>query len=295
MDYRLSLSAESIESSVSDRFHGVGMIRSEYFCRIRGQYITILETRRAIQEYLRWVCRVFAPHPVWYRTLDMETAEVNLLEGCDRQFAEKTTLLGHRGIRRARACPDSFLLEVAMVSEVAREHANLHVLVPFLSHPDEVTFARTCLEQVGYDHRLGIMAEIPGTLLALDAFLARGVDEVTVGLNDLASLMYGAYRGLLPDSFTGPALVDSMSRAVEVCHRRGIPISIAGDFDGRVAAQAAELGFDHAVVSYSGAADVLGPALGDLPNKLDLGAIRRRARQRMGQPPADAGVEAGAS
>ena len=283
MKYQLGLSAEAITDRVSPIFEGVGLLRGEYLCRKINKYVTLPESCDYIREYVRRIAAIFAPDPVWYRTIEMEVAEVNVLEGVDHIIEEKTTMLGYRGVRRARLYKETFMREVGVVADVAAEFPNLHILVPFISDPAEVVFVKQCLGEVGFRNKLGIMAEIPSTILCLEDFLGLGVDNVTVGMNDLSSLVLGAYRGSGLDRFLHPAVRKLLIRAREVTMDHPVTLSVAGYIDKNLLAFVDEVGFDYAVIHYSKLEEVLGPQFKNLPHKENLQEIKLRTRELIRQ------------
>lgn len=279
MKYQLGLSAEHIENRVSPIFAGVGLLRSEYLCRKIDKYITLKESRDYVQEYVRRIAEIFAPDPVWYRTTEMETAEVNVLEGVDHLIEERTSMLGYRGIRRGRLFKETFLLELSVIAEVASQAPNLHILIPFINDPSELLFVKECLAEVGFKNKLGIMAEIPATILCLEDFLAIGLDNVTVGMNDLSSLVMGAIR--CPDlerQFLHPAMQKLLIHTREATRNHDVTLAVAGYINREVLKFIDELGFDYAVVHYSNLHKVFGAQFEKLPYQNSLDEIKSRTR-----------------
>jgi phosphoenolpyruvate synthase/pyruvate phosphate dikinase len=279
MKYQLGLSAEHIEDRVSPIFAGVGLLRSEYLCRKIDKYITLKESRDYIQQYVRRVARIFAPDPVWYRTTEMETSEVNVLEGADHIVEERTSMLGYRGIRRGKLFKETFLLELSVLAEVASEAPNVHVLIPFINDPSELLFVKECLNAVGFKNKLGIMAEIPATILCLKDFLEIGVDNITVGMNDLSSLVMGAIRcAELERQFLHPAMQEMLIRTRDVTRDYDVTLAAAGYINRDVLAFIDKLGFDYAVIHYSNLHKVLGAEFKELPYQDSLEEIKARTR-----------------
>jgi phosphoenolpyruvate synthase/pyruvate phosphate dikinase len=278
MKYQLGLSAEEIDSRVSPMFEGVGLLRGEYLCRKINKYVTLKESRDYIRDYVRRMAEMFAPDPVWYRTTEMEVAEVNVLEGADHIIEEKTTMLGYRGVRRAMLFKETFMLELGVIAEVAAEHPNLHILIPFISDISELVFVKECLAEVGFRNKLGIMAEIPSTLLCLEDFLKLGVDNVTVGMNDLTSLVLGAYRGSGLDQHLHPAVKKLLIHVREATLDYPVTLSVAGYIYSDLLKFIEEVGYDYAVVHYSKLEEVFGNKFKDLPYRENLQAIKLKTR-----------------
>ena len=60
---------------------------------------------------------------IWYRTLDVDSAEANVLEGVEEILIEPDRLLGLRGIRRSMAYPEAFHAELEGVARARAKGA----------------------------------------------------------------------------------------------------------------------------------------------------------------------------
>lgn len=280
MKLRLGLSAEEITDPMTDVFDGVGLLRGEYLCRKIGMYIPLEPCRDFIRGYLRRVCRLFAPHPVWYRTTELETAEVNVLQGADEIIEEKTTMLGYRGVRRGMRHRETFLLELAAIAEVAAEHDNLQLMIPFVSEVEEFVFTRDALRGMGFRNQIGMMAEIPAAVLCLEEFLEAGAQCITLGMNDLSSLTTGGQRNAeLRVTHRGVRKMVEMARTKT--RAAGVPLQMAGYLNPALLEMARESECDYAVLHYSKLGEVLGERYANLPHQEDLNAIKRKTRDQV--------------
>jgi phosphoenolpyruvate synthase/pyruvate phosphate dikinase len=264
----LGLNGEPIVDRVSSRFAGVGLIRGEYLCRQAGSYITDPKCQQLLATYVARVADLFAPDPVWYRFIEMESSEINLLPGADRLVEEKTTMLGLRGVRRGLRYRDTFGTEAEVITSVAASRRNLHALVPFIHDPTELESVQTMLSGLGFRN--------------LRDFLSLGVANVTVGLNDLTSLTLGAYRGSGYDDPMHPAVRRLLAIAREATAGREVLLAAAGYLSPAMIDVCEGLGYDAAVVHYSKLPEVLGDSFAMLPGRLDLDAIKRDVRTRVG-------------
>ncbi len=274
----LSLSGEDIAELPPLDIAGVGLVRGEYLVRKAGCYVTRATCRESIAAYLTRLCALLAPSPVWYRLIEMETSELNLLDGVDHQIVEKTTMLGLRGIRRSLAYPETFAIEAQLLADLARRFENLHVVLPFVTQGGEAVAATRILRDCGFANQIGIMAEIPAALEAIDDFIDVGIRHFTVGMNDLGSLFHGAARGLEVSPTRAPALRAFIGRAVAKARAAGATTTIAGYFDRDTYDWAADVGFDAAAVSYSMLPAIFAIAPSRLPAAEDLFAIKRGIR-----------------
>ncbi|RME25548.1 MAG: phosphoenolpyruvate--protein phosphotransferase [Deltaproteobacteria bacterium] len=172
--------------------------------------------------------------------------------------------LGPRGIRwlhlnRSRTLTqlDALLDAAAAVSD-----ADLTILLPMVSHPQEVSEFRTLIHDrwqgAGPPPALGAMVETPAAAIVIDE-LFDSADLVAVGTNDLLSLLVGASRedprvaGLLDTGH--PALWDLLERVGAAARERGRTAMVCGALaaDPDAIRRLATLGFDAVSV---GLADV---------------------------------------
>ena len=256
MKYKLGLSAEPITNTIDSRLVGVGMIRSEYLCRVCKEYITTKTCQQFVRDYVSNVCKLFYPNEVWYRTTELVVPEINLLKGADDIFEEKHYLLGTRGIRRAMRYIETFTLELENLSAVSKEHDNLNVLFPYIYDPKELEVSLEVLNKVKFSGKYGIMAEIPSTILLLDKFAEQGISNITVGVNDLTSLTLGTFRGEYSDH-THPAVIKLIELANTIGQKFNIPVSVGGYVSLELKCICEKIGIDSLVVHYSALSEVL--------------------------------------
>ena len=250
--YQLALSAENIPSGEWDQFDGVGLVRGEYILRNAGVYVTLPEGRELIRSYLDRLCAMFYPRAVWYRFVELEAAEANVLAGIDVELSpERNPMVVTICVRRSVRFPEGFNQELEALSPVLDRWSNLGVTIPFTSDVSEVEFVRSSLKARGVEPELGIMAEIPAVLILLDRFLDMGVSSVVIGMNDLTSLVLGTARSTDRCKMCHPALMQVISDAREVTGRYGVTLSIAGYMPRELVQTAAQLGCDYAVLHYS--------------------------------------------
>jgi len=194
MRHRLSLSGEIPPSPIMAMFEGVGLIRSEYVLRSQGLFITRPEAQQRLGDYVRAVAEACPSGPIWYRTTEFTSQEANTLDGVDRRYHEADFMKGRRGVRRALELPEAFETELRVVAEVAREHRNVHLLLPFVRDAADFSFAADVLERIDWPNRFGSMIEIPSALLEAGKLVSMGATNLMLGLNDLSSLLTGTSR-----------------------------------------------------------------------------------------------------
>jgi len=125
------------------------------------------------------------------------------------------------------------------LARVAREF-DVSIMVPMVATRPEweaiLTMWREAAGAVGAGARLDLLVETPAVALDVSRFLSE-VDEVAIGTNDLAALLFGGdrERGTM---VTRPALEPVMLRligdVIRRAHGRGLAVTVCGDAAGRL-------------------------------------------------------------
>lgn len=246
MKYKISLSAEKIDQDLIRMFDGVGMIRSEYILRKNKMYITKIEMQKIVRDYVEGVAKSFAPKDVWYRTIEMSVNDINKLEGVDKKLYEVDFMAGSRGIRRSLKYPRTFKKELSIISDLSKNYTNLHILLPFIFDVKELKATKKILDELNYKNKVGIMAEIPSTILCLDDFCKAGIDNITVGLNDLTEFTLASARDqrIYTENRNHPAVIKMISSVSEIGKKYQIETVLGGDINKTMVELAKELNFD---------------------------------------------------
>lgn len=254
MKYMLGLNSEEIneQDKLLEIFDGVGMIRGENLCVNKLKYFTIEEFRKYVVNYLDKIAKQFNNKPVWYRTADLVPHQINTLEGADEIFNEEQFILGTRGIRRNIKCKDAYLNELKCFVDAARDNSNLGIIIPFVSRPEEMQAVVNVLRnKFKYNGKIGMMLEIPSTIIRLDEFEKLGIDNYTLGMNDLTTLVLGADREKKEYySMKDKAVLDFVQYATEKVHSYGKEITVAGYLDLDFVKKCEEIGVDNCNIHY---------------------------------------------
>lgn len=231
-------SVEEAQLAIENGAKGVGLFRTEFLFlgkrRIPGEE----EQYNAYRE----VSRMFAPGTVIIRTLDV---------GGDKHVPalsipnEENPFLGYRGLRVSLGTPE--LLEVQLRAALrANTEGNLKLMFPMVSAVEEVQRVLEVRDRIidhlndeglpyNADMELGVMVELPSTLLILDD-LCRHVDFFSVGTNDLTQYLFGADRmnGAISEYYRvfGPAVLRAIVRIVETAHSHGKWVGVCGELGG---------------------------------------------------------------
>lgn len=189
-------------------------------------------------ESLRQFAAAFESRPITYRTIDFRSNEFRGLRGGERfEPEEANPMIGYRGALRYMHEPDLFELELRAVERVwAAGHSNVHLMLPFVRTPREVSFCREQIERAGLLSRPGfelwVMAEVPSVLFHLPRYAELGIAGISIGSNDLTQLMLGADRDseLVAEVFDerDPAVTEYIERLIARARELGLKTSICG-------------------------------------------------------------------
>jgi phosphoenolpyruvate-protein kinase (PTS system EI component) len=247
----LSLSGEQPSDAVLQLVAGVGLIRGEYVRRRalgRPNAGPVLDYLRS---YLDLVCTAAVGHEVWYRITDALSEELNLHAGTGRTRFERNPVLGTRGAGWARAAPDEFGAECSVVAEVARNHANLRLLVPYVRDETDFVFVRELAHRNGVTCPVGSMIETPSAVRRVKQIVAAGASRLLVGMNDLSCLITASQRDKSGTRMLHPAVWRFVSDAIDAAHSAGRACGVAGNLTSDVIERAFTAGADYVTVHYS--------------------------------------------
>ncbi|NEC55800.1 hypothetical protein G3I59_09400 [Amycolatopsis rubida] len=287
----VALSYERFDETLAAHFDGVGLIRGEYVFRAEGCYPAQESVRKFLEPYLRAVAATAAPRRVWYRTMEVDTAEANVLEGVEAVLVEEDRLLGLRGIRRSRTYPEAFRAELRGVATARAAGADVGVIIPFVTYAEELEWAVAEIDRHASGTPVATMLETPAALVELDRLLGTGISRVVIGCNDLSSLLLARSR-----SVRGPVEPASpLLRAIELARREtsriGAELAVAGYLSPELISACRTLGVDECVVHYSDLPKVFGPQWNDLPDLGLLAATKARTRAAIAEFNARNGFE----
>ena len=147
-------------------------------------------------------------------------------------------MIGYRGCFRYVMDPTVFKMEIEAIKKVRNEYGlkNLWLMIPFVRTVEEFEKCKQICEENGLeqnaDFKLGIMCEVPSTVIMAEEFCEAGVDFMSIGSNDLTQLTLGADRdnggfAKFMDE-RDPSVMRSIKLVIERCHKHGIPCGICG-------------------------------------------------------------------
>ena len=204
---------------------------------------------------------------------------------------EENPMLGARGLRLMRQHPEVFDEQLVGVCAAA-ESRDIRVMFPMVTTRDEVDWAlerlATAQRMSGVDRvPVGIMVEVPAAALRV-AELAKGIDFVSIGTNDLAQYTLATDRGnaTVGDIADGldPAVLQLIRHVVDHAPA-GVEVAVCGDLASRPEAVPLLLGLGVQELSVAG--PVL-PRIKQAVRHTSLAAARELARQALDAPSAAA-------
>ncbi len=215
---------------------GIGLYRTEFLFMQRRE----LPSEEEQFEAYRMLVLAMGGLPVTIRTLDLGADKSDSTGLALR--SEPNPALGVRGVRLALRRPALFATQLRAMLR-ASAYGPLRILVPMVTHVEEMRAVRTLLDMCAHDLRhegheiaerieLGAMIEVPAAALALP-LMTRQIDFVAIGTNDLVQYTLAADRSndalaTLYDPLH-PAVLRLISYTIRTCERAGKPVSLCGE------------------------------------------------------------------
>ncbi len=217
---------------------GIGLFRTEFLFLGRSAPPDEHEQYEAY----RMVVETMEERPVIIRTLDI---------GGDKRVDyldlphELNPSLGIRGLRLSMRRPDLFQTQIRAMLRAAT-HGDLRILLPMITTPDEVTWAREqirsaaeSLARENIPHRadvpVGVMIETPAAAITAD-LLTREAAFFSIGTNDLAQYALAADRTSADVSTryaqNSAAVLRLIAQTVGAAARARLQVCICGEIAG---------------------------------------------------------------
>jgi len=237
---------ERAEELSKRQVDGVGLLRAEFMIADIGTHPRkLIEDKKqhlfidTLAEKISVFCKAFSPRPVIYRATDFKTNEYkNLKGGAAYEPEEPNPMLGFRGAARYIADSKVFEMEIEAIKKVRNKIGlkNLHVMIPFIRNPRELTEVKKILAANGLSRsqsfKIYMMVEIPTNIIRIDDFLDVGIDGISIGSNDLTMLMLGTDRdnSEVAHDFSelDPSVLWALEHVIKAASKRGVASSICG-------------------------------------------------------------------
>ena len=275
---------------------GIGLMRTEVLF-LQGED-SLSEARQA--EVYQLAAERAGPAGASIRLLDLGGDKV-----MPYATSEKNPFLGWRGIRVLLDRPDDLLRPQLRALLRANRHGVLRLLLPMVTHLDEVHRVRTVLAEeverladAGVPHDpdlpVGVMVEVPSVALQARLF-AEAADFLSIGTNDLTQYVLAVDRGndRVANRYDAlhPAVLGLVRRTVDAGRSADTPVVLCGEVAADVAAVPLLLGLGLdtlsvpppylAMVRHVVAATPLAAAASladEVLDAPDAGTVRRRVR-----------------
>lgn len=266
---------------------GVGLFRTEFQFMVSE---TLPRLDAQIELY-KTVLDEAGDKPVVFRTLDLGGDKVT---DFIPQMREPNPALGWRALRMGLDRPGLTRYQLRALVRAA-DNKHLKVLFPMIAKLDELTIARSILEQElaraeRYGHsrpksvESGLMLETPAVAFSPDPFL-ENADFVAVGANDLMQYFYAADRqnSKVSDRYDviSTSSLDLLKKVRVACDKHDRPVSVCGEIASRPLEACVLVALGYTRLSMT--APSIGPVKRALGN-LDAGKLGAWLAETMSKP-----------
>jgi pyruvate, water dikinase len=220
---------------------GIGLIRAEHLLmpHLENQHPwrwmqnhQAPHLSRLLAGQLQTILRAMSPLPVWYRTADWRSHELNRLAGAPFFTPETNPILGMHGAVSYQQFPEWLDLELSAIAALSSQDlGHLRLLLPFVRTVEEFQFCQKRVQKAGLGHiPLWIMAEVPSVIFSLPDYVAAGVQGITIGMNDLVQLLFAIDRDQpkLSSLFNPnhPAIRQAVQQLIQAANQLNIPCNV---------------------------------------------------------------------
>lgn len=217
------------------RPEGVGLFRSEYL--FLEKHTVFLSEEEQLESY-REIALKTQGLPIVMRVFDLG-GDKNP-DGFLEEEKESNPILGCRGIRFLLKHPEIFYTQLRAIMK-AFQDSKAKILLPLISDPQEIREAKKIIGRIQEELKLegltkifpiGCMIEVPSAAFLCDA-IAKEVDFLSIGTNDLAQYTLGMDRGnpIIQDFFSPnhPSVIRMVKMIVTEAKRQNKPVTICGE------------------------------------------------------------------
>lgn len=247
-EIHVNLSSPELADKTANRdVDGVGLLRAEFIAAELNIHPVAMIKEGKQQEFIdkfatdiARVARMFHPRPVTYRALDFKTNEYrDLPGGREVEPEERNPMIGWRGASRyvSPEYAEAFRLELRALKKIRDNMGmtNVELMIPFVRNTWELEKIFKIIEEEGMKNigmKIGIMIEVPSTVILIDKFCEMGIDFISIGSNDLTQLVLGVDRdnAKLSDWFDerNEAVTRCLERTIRIAKEHAVKTSICG-------------------------------------------------------------------
>ena len=240
---------ELAEKAAATGADGVGLLRVEFLILSMPEHPFYMVTQGKKEEFvtrladgLRTIASAFKGKPVWYRTMDAPTDEFRKMKGGETEPEEDNPMMGWRSIRRDLDQPEMLIAQFEAIKKLHDEGlTNIGVMIPLVTHVEQVRKAKEYLKQVGLEPleeiEFGIMVETPAAVQIIKELCDEGLDFVSFGTNDLTQFTLAVDRnnGRIQKLYDEmhPAVLRQIKSVIKVCKEYGVETSVCGQSASR--------------------------------------------------------------
>lgn len=241
---------EIAEKAAKTGADGVGLLRVEFLILSMPEHPYYMITSGKKQEFIdkladgvRIIAKAFDGKPVWYRTMDAPTDEFRKMKGGENEPKEDNPMMGWRSIRRDLDQPEMLLAQFEAIKKLHDEGLkNIGVMIPLVTHVEQIKKAKEYLKQVGLEPleeiEFGVMIETPAAVQIIKEICEEGIDFISFGTNDLTQFTLAVDRNnghiqKLYDEMH-PAVLRQIKYVIDTCRKYGVETSVCGQSASRM-------------------------------------------------------------
>jgi len=207
------------------------------------------------------------------RTITLKIDFSELLENLEIKEAEEIEAFMERYI-------DVFKLELEIITQLSKIYSNLNILFSFIKDTEELQKCIDVLKELGFENKYGIMAEIPSVIIDIENFIDMGISNITIGVNDLTTLVLGTYRTSGFHDCNHEAVLKCIERCVKVTRGTNISVSVGGYVNRDLLNNCKKIGVDYFIVTYPLLNEILNVPLKKLEYINQLDEIKRKTKRQ---------------
>jgi len=220
---------------------GIGLMRMEFMIADSKIHPMKYIKENRDEEYTQMlikdienVIKYFKEKPVWIRTSDIRTDEYRDLEGGENEPKESNPMMGIHGIRKGLREPRLLKAELKAIKSLREKgYNNLAVMLPMVSHIEQIEKTKEILNELNMDIDLGVMIETPAACFIIHEICKdERIKFVSIGSNDLTQFTLAVDRNNseVQDLYNEmhPSVLRLIKKVVKTAQNYNVESSICG-------------------------------------------------------------------